>query len=476
MQTVTENKQLGGDVKIGLKSFITICLILASVILLVGILTFVIPSGSYGLDSAGNIIPDSFEFHESTTRLPFYRWISAPVEALLFDKNNFNIIQIIAVLLVLGGSFKVLDKSGGLYAVVQMIVHKFYTKRYRLIWIINLFMMLLASLFGLQEELLILFPIFLSFSKAMNWSNTQAACFVLTTTGVGFTTAIFNPFTVGIASELAGVPISDGIWFRVVIFVLLYLLTSLFLVYSAKRDEKRNIALVGKAEISVLSQDEQSEYSKKSKIVCGLFILVTAVIIISSVVPFIADLGLGMVFMALSFVVGSFIIGAKYLGGCGKTIKAFLLGAKDIAPSIVIILLAFSVKYIAENGEILHTMFYYCHQYMTSISPYLAVIILYLVVLALEFFIPGASAKAVLLIPLLTIAPIPNISTNIIILAFLFGDGYANVLFPTCGTLVIGLGLAEVGYVQWLKKTFLFQLFLLLLSIVFLLFAVYIGF
>ena len=92
-----------------------------------------------------------------------------------------------------------------------------------------------------------------------------------------------------------------------------------------------------------------------------------------------------------------------------------------------------------------------------------------------EFFIPGSLAKALLLIPLLTLAPLPGISVNIIILAFLFGDGYTNVLYPTCGTLVIGLSLAKVNYVSWLKRTWLFQVVLFIISVAFLLFEVYIG-
>ena len=80
-----------------------------------------------------------------------------------------------------------------------------------------------------------------------------------------------------------------------------------------------------------------------------------------------------------------------------------------------------------------------------------------------------------LLIPMLALAPLPGISVNIIILAFLFGDGYTNVLYPTCATLVVGLGLAEVNYVDWLKKTGWFQVVLFLLSVAFLLLAVYIG-
>ena len=470
-----ENKQLNKEIKFGLKSFLTICAILIGIMLFVGILTFVIPAGAYLFDQDGSIIPGSFSFIESNSRLPVYRWITAPVEALLFGNGNISVIQIIAVLLVLGGSFKVLDKTGGLYAIVQVIIDKFYTKRHQLIWVVTLLMMLLASCFGLQEELLILFPIFLSFATAMNWCNVQAISLILITTGVGFTTAIFNPFTVGVACDLAGISILDGIWYRIAIFCVLYVITSLYLVFMAKKDEKANKATCTNNGFIALPEEECAIYRKKANMIFALFGAVLLVIVLSSVIPFLADLGLGMVFMALTFIVGSFIIGTNALGSFKSTVKSFLQGAKDLSPSIIIILLAFSVKYIAENGNILHTMFYYCHTYISQQSPYLAVVLLYLLILVFEFFIPGSSAKALLLIPLLTLAPLPGISTNIIVLAFLFGDGYTNVLYPTCGTLVVGLGLAEVSYVEWLKKTGLFQILLFVLSVLFLLFAVYIG-
>ena len=470
-----ENKQLNKEVKFGLKSFLSSCGILLAVMILVGILTYVIPAGSYQMDESGKIIPDSFTLLEQHTRLPVYRWFTAPIEALLIGNGNFNIIQIIAVLLVLAGSFKVLDLSGGLYAIVQVIIQKFYHKRYLLIWIITALMMLLASCFGLQEELLILFPIFLSFSKAMGWSNMLAACLVLVTTGVGFTTATFNPFTVGIASDLAGVSIMDGLWYRVLIFCGLYVLTSLYLVFLAKRDEKFKATVALREEFVALPESEKALYTKKANMVFILFAAVLLVVMVASTVPFLANLGLGMVFMSLTFVIGSFIVGKKSLSSLRAAGKGFLQGAKDLSPSIIIILLAFSVKYIAENGNILHTLFYYCHSYISRQSPYVAVIALYVLILVFEFFIPGAAAKALLLIPMLTLAPLPGISTNIIILAFLFGDGYTNVLYPTCATLVVGLGLAEVSYVDWLKKTGWFQVLLFLLSVGFLLLAVHIG-
>ena len=468
-------KELNADLKFGLKNFITVCSILLGIMVFVGVLTFVIPAGTYQIDSTGTVIPDSFSFIQSTTTLPVWRWFTAPIEALLFGEGNFNIIQIIAVLLVLGGTFKVLDKAEILIAIVHIVVDRFYEKRYLLIWIITLIMMLLASCFGLQEELLILFPIFLAMSRAMGWSKEQSVSLILITTGVGFTTAIFNPFTIGVASNLAGVSILDGLWFRSIIFVVLYLITSLYLTYKAKQDEKRNLATQNDCKYEHLSEELKKEYIKKAKMACALFSVALLVIVISSAVPFLADLGLGMVFMALAFVVGTMVIGRKSLGSIKETFHAFFSGAKDLSPSIIIILLAFSVKYIAECGNILHTTFYYCHNFMSDQSPYFSVILLYVIILVFEFFIPGSLAKALLLIPLLTLSPLPGISTNVILLAYLFGDGYTNILYPTCGTLVVGLSLSKVSYLSWIKRTGLFQLLLFIISVGFLLLAIYIG-
>ena len=91
----TNEKELNSDLKFGLKNFITVCSILLGVMVCVGILTFVIPSGKYEVDGDNKVIPDTFSFITSTTRLPVWRWFTAPVEALLFGDGSFNIIQIL---------------------------------------------------------------------------------------------------------------------------------------------------------------------------------------------------------------------------------------------------------------------------------------------------------------------------------------------------------------------------------------------
>ncbi len=490
-----KSTELDVKVKFGLKSFITVVAILVVVLIAVGVLTFVIPAGRYTVYTTdqskadqpfytyttdpslnNQIVIDSFREltgEENTSRLPAWRWIIAPFEAMFLGSSSSNMLMIIALLLVLGGTFKVLEESGGLVSLVRVIMNKLQSKRFAAIWAITAVIMILSAVFGLQEQLLILYPVFAMLCMALNWSRFTAISFVLIASGVGFTTAITNPLTIGTASIAAGVSVTDGLWYRCIIFCVMYVITSLFLTYLAKRDEKKAVEKFDVQGFVTVSTEEHTEDVRKSKMIIILFSIALLSVIITTSIASLRSLA--MVFMAAAFIIGTVIIGRLLLGSYRRLGISFVKGVKDVLPSIVIIMIAFGITYIAQQGNILHTIFYYFYNSVTNISPYLAVIILYAFVLIIEFFIPSASAKAVLIIPMLTLAPIDGISTTVIILTYLFADGYTNVLYPTCGTLLVGLGLANVSFAEWFKKTILFQLLLMAISIAFLMLAVFIG-
>ena len=492
---MSKSTELDVKVKFGLKSFIAVVAILVAVLFVVGILTFVIPAGRYTIyttdiskmgqpffeyttDPSLNkqIVMDSFRLlteAENTSRLSVLRWLTSPFEALLFGSNSANMIMIIALLLVLGGTFKVLEESGGLVSLVRVIMTKLKSHRFAVIWAVTAVIMILSAVFGLQEQLLILYPVFAMLCTALNWSRFTAISFVLVASGVGFTTALTNPLTIGTASIAAGVSVADGLWYRCIIFCVMYVITAWFLTFLAKRDEKQATEKFDVQGFVSVSAEQHAEDVRKAKMIIILFSVALLSVIITTSIASLRSLA--MVFMAVAFIVGTVIIGRVLLGSYKCLGKSFVVGVKDVLPSIVIIMIAFGITHIAQQGNILHTIFYYFYNSVTNISPYLAVIILYVFILIIEFFIPSASAKAVLIIPMLTLAPIEGISKTVIILTYLFADGYTNVLYPTCGTLLVGLGLANVSFAEWFKKTILFQLALFAISLGFLMVAVFIG-
>jgi uncharacterized ion transporter superfamily protein YfcC len=107
----------------------------------------------------------------------------------------------------------------------------------------------------------------------------------------------------------------------------------------------------------------------------------------------------------------------------------------------------------------------------------MVILFIYLVVLAMNFFISSGSAKAILIIPLIVpIAQIFGISPQLCIMAYAFGDGFSNVFYPTNPVLLISLGLAKVGYGDWVKWTWKFQAINLVMTSLILLFGLVIGY
>ena len=132
---------------------------------------------------------------------------------------------------------------------------------------------------------------------------------------------------------------------------------------------------------------------------------------------------------------------------------------------IMMILMAASIKYILVEGKILDTLVYYAVGAADGMSRAGLILFIYAICLVMNFFIPSGSAQAFLLIPLIVpLAQIFGISPQLCIVAFAFGDGFSNVFYATNPALLISLGLAEIGYGDWVKYSWKFQALNLLLT------------
>jgi uncharacterized ion transporter superfamily protein YfcC len=181
--------------------------------------------------------------------------------------------------------------------------------------------------------------------------------------------------------------------------------------------------------------------------------------------------------MALIFLIGGISAGYIVSKSFKFTLKTFLSGMLSVLPAFILILLAASVKHIMTEAMILDTIIYFLANILQNQGSVVGIIFIYLLVLFFQFFIGSASAKAFLIIPLLLpLVQIIGVSKELAILAFVFGDGYTNVIFPTNGVLLIGLSIASVSYNKWFKFTYKLQIITFILTILFLIVAVYINY
>jgi uncharacterized ion transporter superfamily protein YfcC len=473
--------------QISKKAFVQSVIILLVIMLVAGVLTRVIPAGTYErLTEAGRelIKPDSFQF-TPTPHYPIWRWFTAPVE-VLWGEDSLLVIVICLFILMVGGAFAVLEKSGILKAGLGRIVARFGGRKYVLLLVIALFFMTLGAFFGIFEEVVPLVPLVLSLSYYLGWDALVGLGMSILATNLGFSAAITNPFTIGVAQELAGLPLFSGGWFRIPIFIAIYIAFMIFLTRYAKKVERNPEASLvydetraNQHKFKPLDLSQQSEITPAMSTAMIWFfvfvILIVATLFGAPFVPFLSDYALPLV--GLLFLAGG--VGAGLIASPEKkdVWKALGEGMSGIAPGIILILMAMSIKHIVVSGGIMDTILFQASKLFQGANPFISAVLIYLLALLIEFFVASGSAKAFLMMPiLLPLADLVGVTRQVTVTAYCFGDGFSNMIYPTNPVLLIVLGLTVVGYPKWLRWTLPLWGVIVLITLAFLALGVAIGY
>lgn len=442
MSKSTEEKGLN----ISAKSFITAIAVIFVLMVLTYGLTFVVPGG----------------------KIPFWKWILSPV-LVLGAKDNVSLIAVLIFLLVIGGVFNCLDKCGLMKYMLDRITYRFGKERYKLLALVTLFFMAMGSFIGSFEECVPLVPIVVALAIRLGWDALTGMGMSLLAIGCGFAAGVCNPFTVGVAQELAGLPMFSGVWFRIIAFFFVYTLLVGFLFHHAKRIEKP---------LSVdVSDDSFSANQKMDKgLICFASLMVCGIVIVLSSVFITALQDYTMIIVAVTFLTAGIV--SSLISGMGSRLgSVFWNGLVSVLPAVLMILMANSIKYTLVEGNILDTILQAAVGAAQTLPRWAVILFIYLIVLVMNFFIASGSAKAFLLIPLIVpVAEVFGISAQLCVAAYAFGDGFSNVFYPTNPVLLISLGLADVDYGKWVKWSWKFQVMNLALTSGLLLLGLMIGY
>jgi uncharacterized ion transporter superfamily protein YfcC len=451
-------------------------IILICVMVFSYILTQVMPMGSFSRaihEGREVIVPGSYTVSEDA-RLPLWRLFTAPFEVFL-TADAATAVMIILFIMLIGGVFLIFEKCGLLHYAMHLVIQRFAEKKYVLLAAVTFFGMVLGSTMGLFEETVILTPITVALAISLGWDALVGVGMSVLAVGFGFSASTFNPFTTGVAQKLAGLPLYSGLWLRFLVFIVVYLILFAFLLMYAKRIDKnpKKSLMYGKQTSSAIVNEEATlpdpVKSKKAFMFFGCCLAAIAVYIAAGI--FVPDLSsYSMPVMALLFTIGG--IGAGFLLGYKRVIQDFLKGMVSFLPSAVLLMLAMSVKHIIISGGIMDTLLQYAYEAVNRTDALMSLYIIFLVVLCFNFFIGGAASKAFLVIPLLApLAELIGLTRQSIVLAFCFGDGFSNMLYPTNAVLLITLGIIGIPYITWFRWTWKIQAFTAVLCLGFLFIA-----
>jgi len=436
---------------VSVKSFLTAIVVILVLMVLTYVLTFIIPGGEYArtVDASGNTVLDpagGFAYVEGG--LPFWKWLLAPV-LVLGAEGGGMIAAILVFLLVVGGVFNALEVCGLMKYMLDRLVYRFGAARYRLLGVLTLFFMAMGSFIGSFEECVPLVPIVSALAVSLGWDVMTGMGMSLLAVGCGFAAGVCNPFTVGVAQSLAGLPMFSGIWLRAVSFVVIYALLMAFLLRHAKKVDRGGAVLT-------------ADFAPDKKLDAGLKwfggILGAGILLVLSSGFITALQDYTMIIVAVMFLAGG-LTACTAAGMGGKALgRSFGKGMLSILPAVALILMASSIKYTLTEGKILDTVLYWAVGAVEDLPKWCIILFIYVLVLGLNFFISSGSAKAFLLMPLIVpMAQLFGIEAQLCVMAFAFGDGFSNVFYPTNAALLIALGLADLSYGDWVKFSWKFQ-------------------
>lgn len=376
-------------------------------------------------------------------------FIASPI-LVLGSSSGSTIIAIIIFLIIIGGIVEGLNRCGFLEYMIGKIVYLYGKKRYKLMAILVFFFMAMGSLIGSFEEVVPLVPIVTGLAVELGFDALTGVGMSLLAVGCGFAAGVANPFTIGVAQGLANLPMFSGALFRTVGFVLIYLLLMAFLYTHAKR--------VAKDIEGIKREFVRNELLDRSLMLFAIIMGIGLIIVLAS--PFLTFLqDYTMIIIALMFLIAGTVAILSSNTSFKSFGKYFIVGVLNIAPSILLILMASSIRYIREESGLITVILDKLINVAENMNRIELVLFMYFVCLIMEFFVSSGSAKAFLLMPILIPLCVAfDINPQLCILAYAFGDGFSNVFYPTNPALLISLGLINMDYGTWFRYSWKFQL------------------
>jgi uncharacterized ion transporter superfamily protein YfcC len=483
-------KENESRIKIGGKAFLLSAGIILALMIVSGVLTRVLPAGTFDrVRSEGRTLVVNGSYRElPRPDYPFWRWFTAPVE-ILFGQDNLTLIVLIVFIGAVGGSIAVLEYAGVMEALINFLVARFIKKKYRLIFIMIFVFMVLSGFVGIYEGAVPLIIFIIPVAISLGWDSLTGLGMSLLPMAFGLASAVTNPFTVAVAQRIADLPLFSGAPLRLLFFLIVLGLVSFFVIRYAKKVEaapEKSLCFREDEELRKKTAAFHSGAVPDGSLLSGgrgkalvwfVSCIAAAMILVIATARHPVFSNLAFPVMTALFLAGG-IGGGRFAGLKGFPLAgAFGRGILNILPGILLVLLAYSVKHIITTGMIMDTILYRAGELIRRSPPLTAAFLIYATTLVMNFFIGSASAKAFLMMPILTpLADLVGITRQTAVLAFDFGDGFSNMIFPTNALLLIALSFSTVGYLKWLRWTWKLQIAILVICSLFLAAAVRIGF
>ena len=471
--------------------FPTAFTILFIITVVVAILTFVIPAGQYDYKN-GEPVPNTYHPVEPNPQR-LRDAIAAPINGMygIQDRSgNVNIynsgdlygaIDVALFILLIGGFLGVTMKTGAVDAGIQAVVKSLGQRGKVLITVLMIIFAAGGTSYGMAEESLAFYPLIIAAMLALGYDALSAVALIMLGAGIGVLGSTINPFATGVATSIAGIPLFEGVIYRIIILVVGSAIGIWYVMrYAGKvRQDPSKSLVLGAREanekqfLGGSSAGEIVELTTRRKVVLTLF-LVAFLGMIVGVIPW-SDIGITRITtrwwwfgeMSAWFMVMGIIIG--FVGGLGEegTVNAFIDGARDMVGVALVVAVARGISVIMTNGLIIDTVLFWCQQLTAGLTSVAFINAIFLVYLPLAFLIPSSSGLATVTMPIMApLASFAGVPTHLVVTAYQSASGLVSLVTPTFAVVAGGLTIGRISFGVWWKWVAMLVLLLVVLVMV----------
>lgn len=398
-------------------------------------------------------------------------------------------VGVVAFILISGGAFGIILKTGAIESGIFSMISKTKGAEVILLPILFILFSLGGAIFGMAEEAIAFSMIMIPLVIAMGYDSIVGIMITYVSTQIGFATSWMNPFSVAVAQGIAGVPILSGAGFRIILWILFTGLGVLYTMIYAKKIKKDPLKSIAYESDKYYRENFNSSDIKNEKFKIGhALVLLTITIGIGWIVWGVDTSGyyipeIAGVFFTMGIVSGIIAVIFKLNNMTINDIAiSFRKGAEDLVGAALIVGLSQGILLVLGGqspfeNTVLNTILNSISSVLFGLPAIVCAWFMYIFQSIFNFFIVSGSGQAALTMPLMSpLASMVGVSKQVSVLTFQLGDGFTNLIVPTCGSLIAILGVAKLDWKKWAKFQFKFQSLLFIASIIVISIAVIIGY
>ena len=475
--------------------FPTALTVLAIVLFVVWIASFFIPAGVYDIDpETGGPIPGSYHelpncdnavegelcSNRSLSHQFGLLWRATPnglygvesVETRQVSADELGFLygsaQIFLFVLSVGAFITITMKTGAIETGIKRLALRFRRSPAVLIAVLMSVFALGGTTYGMWEETLGFFVLLVPLVLALGYDRMVAVAIIFLGAGTGVLASTVNPFATGVASDAAGISISEGIGVRLLMLLVLVPVAIAYVLWYGRRVQKdRTKSLVPPEPVGVEEADvaDVPALTRSQKWILVVFGLAFATLVYGFIpwndvwdnlfdaeFPLWTFSNFYFTEASMLFIVGTVVVGliARYREE--EIVNTMISGAADFLGAALVIVAARGITVVMKNTYITDTVLHWMEDAVSDSSNIGFAWLAFVINLPIAFLVPSSSGHAALVMPILApLSDFAGVDRSVSVTAYQSASGFVNYLTPTAAVVMGGLTLAKVGYNKYLR-------------------------